>query len=675
MTTKTISGAYPEGYALSPSYQALDIGSSASVGGPGVSASATQPSTINNYGTVVGSLFGVTLPDGGVLTNAGAIGGGVSVSGALGTVTNNGTIGGHYSSSSNSDYPNLPNSYTRGPAISLSNGGLVTNGSAMNVGANIDGGVTISGGVGIVISNGVIAGAAFRDVGGAFYGFSMVTGIDDAVSLSAGGTVTNARDVGGVSISGDSGTVINYGDVGSPYKYGYYYRVTTIIDRYSTTGYSISLNDGGNVTNGQAGGAVATIDSGVSISGAGTVTNFGLIGGPSSSFEYLAHKKEHYYESFGVSIFLRGGGMVTNKGTLSNGVSIAGEGTLINWGAIEGGASSGVAVSLTGGSLMVEEASGVLVGKVEGGGTLELGAAAGAGTIGGLGGTITGFATIVVAAGAGWHFTGANSIVAGQTLTTASGISEAGTLTNDGVIAAGAIIELESASELDNAVGGKLKLNNDAGVSPASGATGTSLANAGTLEAKSAGTSTIRVNIANTGVIEVVSGTLRVTGSVTGAGSVRIADATADFTTAFAEHVTFTAHSTGLLQLSRSRSYTGTVSGLPSSGTDALDLEDIDFTSGKTTASYSGTASVGVLTVTDGTHTAKIKLRGDYLGSIFTLSSDGHGGTLVRDPAPASTRALVAAIASFAPVAAGVSISSPANHIAMPLLATPGRPY
>jgi hypothetical protein len=84
---------------------------------------------------------------------------------------------------------------------------------------------------------------------------------------------------------------------------------------------------------------------------------------------------------------------------------------------------------------------------------------------------------------------------------------------------------------------------------------------------------------------------------------------------------------------------------------------------------------VGVLTVTDGTHTAKIKLRGDYLGSIFTLSSDGHGGTLVRDPAPASTRALVAAIASFAPVAAGVSISSPANHIAMPLLATPGRPY
>jgi hypothetical protein len=39
-----------------------------------------------------------------------------------------------------------------------------------------------------------------------------------------------------------------------------------------------------------------------------------------------------------------------------------------------------------------------------------------------------------------------------------------------------------------------------------------------------------------------------------------------------------------------------------------------------------------VLTVTDGTHTAKIALLGNYTASTFTLSDDGHGGTKVVDP-------------------------------------------
>src|SRR4029077_1948201 len=40
----------------------------------------------------------------------------------------------------------------------------------------------------------------------------------------------------------------------------------------------------------------------------------------------------------------------------------------------------------------------------------------------------------------------------------------------------------------------------------------------------------------------------------------------------------------------------------------------------------------GTLTVSDGTHTAKITLLGDYSLSTFTPSSDGHGGTSVVDP-------------------------------------------
>jgi len=41
-----------------------------------------------------------------------------------------------------------------------------------------------------------------------------------------------------------------------------------------------------------------------------------------------------------------------------------------------------------------------------------------------------------------------------------------------------------------------------------------------------------------------------------------------------------------------------------------------------------------MLTVTGGAQVAKINLTGDYLTSTFTLSSDGHGGTVVTDPPP-----------------------------------------
>ena len=54
--------------------------------------------------------------------------------------------------------------------------------------------------------------------------------------------------------------------------------------------------------------------------------------------------------------------------------------------------------------------------------------------------------------------------------------------------------------------------------------------------------------------------------------------------------------------------------------------------SGSTKATYSGTTSSGTLTVTDGTHTAHIKLTGDYTASTFVAAGDGHGGTLIHDP-------------------------------------------
>ena len=71
------------------------------------------------------------------------------------------------------------------------------------------------------------------------------------------------------------------------------------------------------------------------------------------------------------------------------------------------------------------------------------------------------------------------------------------------------------------------------------------------------------------------------------------------------------------------------ISGL--TGADAIDLADISY-GANTKATFSGNANGGTLTVTDGTQTANIALSGNYLTSGWTLSSDGHGGTVVVDP-------------------------------------------
>ena len=87
---------------------------------------------------------------------------------------------------------------------------------------------------------------------------------------------------------------------------------------------------------------------------------------------------------------------------------------------------------------------------------------------------------------------------------------------------------------------------------------------------------------------------------------------------------------TGTLQLDQSSSFSGTVSGM--SGQDTIDFTDIN-SANVQNPTYSGSASGGMLTVTDGTHTANIALLGNYLASTFVAASDGHGGTAVVDQA------------------------------------------
>ncbi|HXV00419.1 MAG TPA: hypothetical protein VG166_07965 [Caulobacteraceae bacterium] len=188
--------------------------------------------------------------------------------------------------------------------------------------------------------------------------------------------------------------------------------------------------------------------------------------------------------------------------------------------------------------------------------------------------------------------------------------------------------------------------------------TGTvAIVNDGELQSFGAGGLIIESGLSNNDLLEALQGNITAQKAVSGTGSVEINSATADFASTFTQNVDFVSAfdlppASGTLELAKSRTYTGTISGFTTTGTTALDLVDIKFASGTTKATYSGTTSGGVLTVSDGTHTAHINFAGNYTTSGWTLSSDGHGGTTVVDPpktaaTPPHMAPLVAALAGF----------------------------
>jgi autotransporter passenger strand-loop-strand repeat protein len=85
----------------------------------------------------------------------------------------------------------------------------------------------------------------------------------------------------------------------------------------------------------------------------------------------------------------------------------------------------------------------------------------------------------------------------------------------------------------------------------------------------------------------------------------------------------------GTLQLDDSQHFGGVISGFGVPG--GIDLRDVAFTS-STMLAYSGNASSGVLTVSNGAQVTTINLLGQYAAGNFSLESDGNGGTLVTDP-------------------------------------------
>ena len=160
------------------------------------------------------------------------------------------------------------------------------------------------------------------------------------------------------------------------------------------------------------------------------------------------------------------------------------------------------------------------------------------------------------------------------------------------------------------------------------------VSNSGLMEATNGALVSIENAVNNTGTIEALNGgDVVISGVTTGSGAGTITAGTLEFGAAASTNITFTG--SGTLKLDTSSSYTGSVSGFTIG--DTFDLTDINFATVQTPV-FSGDATGGTLTVTDGVHTANNALLGNYLASTFVASNDGHGGTFITDP-PAAARA------------------------------------
>jgi hypothetical protein len=120
-----------------------------------------------------------------------------------------------------------------------------------------------------------------------------------------------------------------------------------------------------------------------------------------------------------------------------------------------------------------------------------------------------------------------------------------------------------------------------------------------------------------------------VTATNTDGGSTVGSGATLELTAADNATVTFAA-ATGMLKLDQPSSFSGEIFGFTGDGTlagsDQIDLKGINFNT-----VHDGNAN-GVLTVTDGTHSAGLNFNGTYVIANFKLADDGNGGTIVYDP-------------------------------------------
>ena len=416
-------------------------------------ASAAGAGTLNSLGSQFTHFAAVTVDSGADWTLSGT---NSLVAGA--TLTNSGTL---------TDTGTMSNAGTiTGNALRL-NGGTLTNQIGGLITASYVYGVA-AGGSDSVVNQGTISDSS-----------------GSAIYLEAAGNVSNAAGAllsgygMAVKLRGTGATLSNLGQISStspvPSSYGVY------------------LRNGGLVTNGQAGSgtstasiqgyygvafksvdvvnAYGTLDNYGTIRSAGTVSSGVLLSNAGTVFNGQSGATGALIEGgrYGVSdgqgvvvndatiiatgtiggdngVAIQGVGTVSNLGTAALiegyvGVLIGTDGTLTNAGTIESNqGTSGTAVWFTGGNArLIDDPGALFIGAIYGGsgGTavLELASGSSAGTITGLGSSVTNFTSLVFDSGADWTVSG-NDAANGLGALGISGFSVGDTIDLNGFVAA-----------------------------------------------------------------------------------------------------------------------------------------------------------------------------------------------------------------------------------------------
>jgi hypothetical protein len=633
-TTVLNSGVYLSGGGVVTNGSATDT--TAFIRGYAGVYSKTSPATVTNFGTVVGPQAGVLLDAGGKITNGSAqdttalIQGrfGAGIENAAGTLINFGTIRG---------------AVVGGVGAGITGGGVLTNGSTTDTKALIQGEFAVAVQGAKSTNFGTISGNAGPDSFG--------------VSLSSGGILTNGATgdttalitayTGAVVYIG--GTLANLGTIRG--TGGVAVELTYATARLNAEAGSVFLggidDEAGLVDFVSGGFTVAGLSGAGKIAGAGTVTLNGghstfetglaltvpkiIVAGAATVVEVSSANLGfvELWDQTAGTLAVDAGGRINFTDT---GDSFAG--TLAGAGLIDlaGGSDTLASTTISATDLVINTAKVTLSGTI------------------GLSGTLNATTANLIVAAGGATLTGGGRLNLGASTDRLYGAAAAATLTNvnDQILGGGALgngvltLVNQAGGLIDGKASSALVINTGANT----------IVNAGKIEATGAGGVVVSSAINNTGTLYVDGSVLTLNGAVTGAGKGVINGGILFAAGAFSENVTFAG--SGILELAHSTAYAGSVTGLATGGTNSLDLNDIAYAGGTTKATYSGTTASGTLTVTDGTHTARIKLIGDYTASTFNLASNGHGGTTVTDPpAPARPHAFIAAMAAMGAGAGG----------------------
>ncbi|HEY2177487.1 MAG TPA: hypothetical protein VGH15_02800 [Caulobacteraceae bacterium] len=582
---------------------------------------SAMAATVSNFGLITADQIGVKLKDGGRVTNGSATDTTATIFGA--------GSNGLYSKAGPLNLTNfgtIANGEGGGSAVYSAVGGVLTNGGTSDRAALIEGFEGLVAADNVVVDNfATIAGEVSLGVG---------LGTGSVLNNEAGGYILGPT---GVHVAAYA-TVNNFGtisamtarsvDMTSPHAVlraeagskfvGVISAYTGLVDVVagvaSATGIdsqgkligagTLSLNGGVSQFSGKVSLGVAKIVE----SGVGTVV------------EIATNAVDgKIWDQAGGTLQIDGADKMTFNGTGNRfSGTVSGTGEVL----LSGGADTFSNVDLTIANTVINKAAATFSGTV------------------GIDGMVTATSTsLTVAAGGATLKGGGLFILSNNATNSLHGASAAAILTNEAI--------LRGAGQLG---GGTLSLVNSGSIE--SGFTNAlivdtgadTILNTGTIVALSGGGLIIASPVDNTGILETV-GTLTAEAAVIGAGTVDILSGAALFAAGFNEAVVF--GSSGRLALAHSASFTNTIAGFSHTGTTSLDLEDIGF-SGTTKATFSGTTASGILTVTDGTHTAHIHLTGNYTAAKWTLTNDGTGGTKVVDPTKSVAHALAAAAAGLA---------------------------